>query len=285
MNNINDWRLSKKMTVAFGVIAVMMAATGINGIVANSSLSGVATRHVERGVEGTAALGRIVSALREHRIIIYSLATAEGAAKIASFDERYASNGAAIEQAIADYEPLAGDFLPQVEALKRAVATLDDANSEVFTAKQQGGTEAALALVKGSTLGLSRTTIEEAEQLIEMHGERSVSADEAGRATAFHSLLITLALLLAGFGVLFAVWRTIARTVAKPMSELSHATKVLAEGGTAQVPHRNRKDELGEVAKAVEMFRQAAVARSEADARSAADQQIVTSALGSGLSA
>jgi methyl-accepting chemotaxis protein len=68
------------------------------------------------------------------------------------------------------------------------------------------------------------------------------------------------------------------------MAELSKATSVLANGGETEVPHRNRADELGEVAEAVEQFRLAAVNRAEADRKAAEAQQIVTSTLRDGLS-
>jgi len=51
------------------------------------------------------------------------------------------------------------------------------------------------------------------------------------------------------------------------------------------VPYLDRADEIGAIAEAVEEFRLAAVSRAEADALSAAEQKVVTSALRDGLDA
>lgn len=75
------------------------------------------------------------------------------------------------------------------------------------------------------------------------------------------------------------------RKVVDPLAEVASTTSELARGGRAIVPHQGREDELGELAKAVEMFRVAAVGRAESDARIAAGQQLVTASLGEGLSA
>lgn len=75
------------------------------------------------------------------------------------------------------------------------------------------------------------------------------------------------------------------RTVSTPLQELTGVTTKLAGGEEATVPFRERGDELGEIAGAVEQFRVAAASRAEADARVSAEQQVVTVALRDSLSA
>lgn len=75
------------------------------------------------------------------------------------------------------------------------------------------------------------------------------------------------------------------RTIATPLRELTDVTTTLAQGGERTVPFRDRGDELGDIAGAVEQFRMAAVHRAEADARVAAEQQVVTTSLRDSLSA
>ncbi len=73
------------------------------------------------------------------------------------------------------------------------------------------------------------------------------------------------------------------RRVIDPLVEVVDATTALAAGGSATVPHLTRTDELGKMAQAVESFRQATVARAEADACLSNEQQLVTTTLGDGL--
>lgn len=92
-------------------------------------------------------------------------------------------------------------------------------------------------------------------------------------------LAITVVVFAAGFGFV------ILSRIVRPLVEVGEATTRLAHGGSADVPHQAREDELGEIAKAVERFRLAAIARQEADRKSAEDQKLVTTTLGDSLSA
>ena len=285
MSALDDWRLSKKIIVLFSAIALLFIAMSVTAVMSNRELSGVATRHVERGVAGTDALGRVISALREHRIIIFSQLNAANAEEMRTYEQRFTTNRDALRGAIDDYAKVAGDFMPQVDKLRRDVSTLETANDGIMTAMRNGGAAAALPLVKGEGKSLSRAAISDVEELITLQKERSAKANEAGMATASTAFWITLVLSIGSLAALFVIWRMLIKSVSKPLSELSTATKTLAEGGEATVPHRGRKDELGEVANSVELFRQAAVDRAQADSRAAAEQQVVTSALRDSLRA
>jgi methyl-accepting chemotaxis protein len=285
MTALNNWQLSRKVMAAFALIALMMIGLGVTGVITTKQLGEVATRHVERGVAGTEALGRVMSLLREHRIIAFSQLNAETPAEIAKLDDRFAKNKTALAEAISDYSDVAGEFAPQVNEMKADVAKLEDINGRIFATKKNLGAAAALPLIKGEGKDASYKAIDEAEDLIDMHQKRAEASNEAGQASARRSLYLIEVLLAVAIATLFAIWWMIAKTVSTPISQVSAVTKRLAEGGEAVVPHRDRNDEIGDVAKAVEMFRQAAVNRAEADRRNAAEQQIVTSSLGTGLAA
>ncbi|RYD67135.1 MAG: methyl-accepting chemotaxis protein [Sphingomonadales bacterium] len=115
------------------------------------------------------------------------------------------------------------------------------------------------------------------EVIAERRAEQASMATIANVALWGGVALTALAALLMG-------WLLI-RTIAAPLRDLTDATTTLAQGGEAKVPFRERADELGDIAGAVEQFRMAAVNRAEADARLAAEQQIVTTSLRDGLSA
>jgi methyl-accepting chemotaxis protein len=96
-------------------------------------------------------------------------------------------------------------------------------------------------------------------------------------------ILAVLAIIL--LGLLAACVAYLSNKVVKPLVLVSAITARLAKGEQAIVPHRDRKDEIGAIAEAVEEFRVAAVARAEADARAAAEQAVVTTSLRDGLAA
>ncbi len=285
IQTFNSWRLPKKMLVSFAVIAVLVASIAGSGIFAMRELGAIATRHVERGIGGTEALGQLISALREHRIIIWSQMNASSPEEERSYEQRLEKNKTVLAEAIGHYAPLAGEYAPRLEALKGQIDKLESINDRIFATKKSQGVDAALLLVKAEGRDASNKAIEEAEGLIELQQKRAQANNEAGQSFATTALVFMLLLSLAGMGLLVAISRLIGKTVSSPMAELSKVTKLLAEGGKAEVPHRARADELGEVAQAVELFRMAAIERAEADARVAAEQQVVTASLREGLSA
>ncbi|WP_370693899.1 methyl-accepting chemotaxis protein, partial [Methylobacterium sp. NEAU K] len=64
----------------------------------------------------------------------------------------------------------------------------------------------------------------------------------------------------------------IARSIVRPIAGMTHAMKRLAEGDTqVVVPSRDATDEIGAMAKAVDVFRQNAIARADLEAAQAAE--------------
>ena len=277
---INNWRLAKKMLVAFAFLGALITALGINGYVSNSALSATASKHVDQSVAGMSGLADLLSDVKELRIIVYSYYNAHDAKDVASLEDRSAKANKAFLDDLTAYKPIAGEeFAPMVAKLGGQVSNLIAINEKTFALKKSGDDTGTLALIKGDGKKESRAAIDQIEELLQKSRERAHAADDAADAYAGHA--ITLSILLAGVSIagLLLVWFLINSTVAKPMASLTGVTTALAEGGKADVPYRDRQDELGKIAGAVEQFRVAAVTRAEADSRSAAEQQVVTSSL------
>jgi methyl-accepting chemotaxis protein len=73
--------------------------------------------------------------------------------------------------------------------------------------------------------------------------------------------------------------------IGRPMTKLSGAVDRLAKGENCAIPELDRQDEIGTMARAADVFRQAAADRAEADHRAAEEQKVVTTAIGDGLDA
>ncbi|WP_454798169.1 methyl-accepting chemotaxis protein [Novosphingobium lindaniclasticum] len=85
--------------------------------------------------------------------------------------------------------------------------------------------------------------------------------------------------------VLASLFYAAGSIIGKPIAGLSRAVDRLAKGDHCAIPELDRQDEIGTMARAADVFRQAAEDRAEADHRSAEEQRIVTSAVGAGLDA
>jgi methyl-accepting chemotaxis protein len=95
------------------------------------------------------------------------------------------------------------------------------------------------------------------EALSRVYAERGKQIAQQGEANRQLSFLLTclggLALVLVGIGVLI-----ISRSVARPLSVITATIKRVAEGAeNVEVPHLNRADEIGALARAIRIFQEA----------------------------
>jgi methyl-accepting chemotaxis protein len=109
-------------------------------------------------------------------------------------------------------------------------------------------------------------------------------ADETGSAaaaTAATNRNIMIGLMVAALVVLFASIFIISKKVVTPIRRLGGTIRGLAsEKGIVEVPHLNQSDEIGDIARAVDTFRQAVVSAEQEKAVAASQ---ATEALGVGL--
>jgi methyl-accepting chemotaxis protein len=118
--------------------------------------------------------------------------------------------------------------------------------------------------------------------------EDRVATDLAGLtatiyAEANRALYILGTIIAAGIAIGLAVIVVMARSITRPLAELQSAMGLLARGDTTlAVPGRERGDEIGEMAMAVEVFKNNAIERArleteqrEAELRAAADKRAV----------
>ncbi|MET0361053.1 MAG: methyl-accepting chemotaxis protein [Sphingobium sp.] len=129
-------------------------------------------------------------------------------------------------------------------------------------------------LISAAVLPL-RSIRDTENELIEKNGARQ----ETAIVTAM-TVLVIGGLALIGIAITLAVM--LARMIAKPISGLTSAMSELAAGrNSIAIPHADRADELGDMARAVIVFRESAIAKAAADK----DQEHVVQALGDGLEA
>ena len=95
------------------------------------------------------------------------------------------------------------------------------------------------------------------DKLAKVYAERSKQLAQQGEAHRLLAFLLTglggLALVVVGIGVLI-----ISRSVARPLSTITATIKQVAEGAeNVEVPHTDRADEIGALARAIRIFQEA----------------------------
>ncbi len=283
---LNNWRLPKKLWAAFSLINVLIAIVGINGFLSTRELSAVAKSHVERGMAGMSGLTDVISNVKEQRIIVYSYYNAANADDAQNLRDRLKVADEELLKSVDSYKAVGEEAFPaeSAELRSRAVA-LTQMNDRIFALRTAGDFDGAMALIKGDGKKASHDMIEQTDKLIELTRQRVASKADEGEQTTQTATILCVALALLAMGLIVFIWLLINRSVAAPMSRIAHVTSTLAEGGKVDVPYRERGDEIGEIAEAVEQFRVAAEARAQIDAVQAREQEVVTSTLRSSLQA
>jgi methyl-accepting chemotaxis protein-1 (serine sensor receptor) len=151
-------------------------------------------------------------------------------------------------------------------------------NDLVFKLRDEGRLAEAKVAMRGPLRELSGATNKLIDEIITFNRDLADKQVKSSRESYENALRITiaasvLAVLVAAGGAIYGF-----RGVSRPIERLTAAMKSLADGDTrSDVPLKDRADELGDMAAAVEIFRQSAVSKSklEADAaesRSAAEE-------------
>jgi methyl-accepting chemotaxis protein len=175
-----------------------------------------------------------------------------------------------------------GDFTKKLTALQGELQN-PERRALAADAEKQGRTYSE-AFEKVQSLILSRNEIiaamdkSGAEMAADLNGiadQAKAMQDEIGpRASGemqrgiFTALAISLAVLLAGVAIGYAV----ARSITKPIVAMTGAMGTLAEGNLdTMVPAQGRKDEIGGMAAAVQIFKDNMIRNKEMQAREAAE--------------
>jgi methyl-accepting chemotaxis protein len=124
-------------------------------------------------------------------------------------------------------------------------------------------------LIKSSNMALDRLAQVANAALATAEQHAVLKIDEANRNLLVHSAILALAL-LAGFGGFVAV----VGRVTRPIGAITYTMRRLADGdATVAIPGTTRRDEIGEMAAAVEVFKENAIERQQLAAEHVALEQ------------
>jgi methyl-accepting chemotaxis protein len=185
-------------------------------------------------------------------------------AEIALFAAR--DEGAAV-LASADALTTAVETIHRVEtdpaargSIEELIAKVRDIKGQVPGIVQANGAQAAILAERDGHLGALVTAARRA-------GDGELARIGSERRAAEILLLVGVAL-AASLGIAAALW--LARGIVRPIGQLGAAMRALAAGDlSAAVPARERRDEIGAMARAVGVFRDALAAKAKSDADAA----------------
>jgi methyl-accepting chemotaxis protein len=250
------------LPLLFGLVVTLGIVQGAFSILAVNSLQAQVDTVGER-VSRAAQMGemeRLFGDVRRNVALLLSTSTQEErASALAVLKAAYAARNKAFEAYGAS---LTTDTMrAKYQATEAAIDTYEAAGGRLVTLMGEGDMAAAKAHVQQMTVmgGEAVKLFAEMVSLNKATGEAAVSE---AKETASSSLVTTVILVVI-VGVVGGIAALLGfRWIARPITNITLAMNELADGNTEhQIPHRDRKDEIGDMAAAVSIFRDNAIER------------------------
>ncbi|MCO8031245.1 methyl-accepting chemotaxis protein [Brevundimonas diminuta] len=272
---LSDLKIEKKLMAAFAVVILAIVAMGLTVFLQINALDAARTDRSRAGVvqrEAEAAQFYLARQEASYRGFLVS--------RDPYYLQRVEEHRKSFNQSLDRLVQLDRSSAAQARAARTAA---DEWNKQVVQrgrvmVADQAGWMQAIAMVGRD--GQADKFIDPAESALDgliekkvqesrLYGEKQVAAAKTARMVLIGGLLLALAL-AGGMAVMLT------NVLAKPLTAMTTAMRRLASGDTSiPVPAAGRKDEVGQMAAAVQTFKDAAIAKDALEAETAAQRRAV----------
>ena len=257
MAPLADLRISTRLSAGFLTLLVLTIAIGGMGIRGASELTEIIVRFHDSPYVVVDSMAKARVSFRNMRLLSRDLVLADNPQFLAKTEAGIEQSGkdylAAIEVAKQAFEGDRGKFDEALTTYSLYRATL----AEIAEASRAGDRPAALALLRGRAADIEK-----------LYGRQygAIGRDSANTADAFmadakatsHQVAwLGVGLLLASVLVGGLASFLISRSITRPIAALRQCMEALTHGDlTAAVPGTKRKDEIGDMAQALRIFKE-----------------------------
>ena len=282
--------ISTRILTAFAALLAVMATMATIQNQKMGEVNALSTELRSRWVPASQTLGDIHTYISQYRIK-QSEHIVAATPELKSRDEKLVRNaGVAIDGLMADYAKLTvtKEQKAAFEQLSQDWNAYKAQNDKVMNTSQHDSAAAA-AMFEGESLSSFYTVEDSILSLIDLNGKGAAATST--RSEQIYDGARKLTWGVAGCGVLVAMgllfW--LMQTLAKPINRMSAAVSRLVDGDlTVSVPGQSRADEVGNLARALEQFKDLFAndqQRALAEHERALETQVTIDAIGGGLEA
>lgn len=255
----------RNFSIRMRVIAAFTAVlifTIFLGLFSMARLNGVAGDGLMIGTNSLPSVryvGDIYAALMRARINHYQLMTSLTDADIKASEERMALSAKLLSEAKAKYEPLIGSTAER-DIYKDLISTWENYNGAIPQLKamiEKKENEAAAKLMSGTLTPQYRQVQGLVEKLIALNADESNTAVTEMQEASNGALLMIGLVLLASLVICIVAIFSMLTGVVRPIQGLTDVMGRLAKHElTVKIPDAEKGDEIGAMARAVEIFKQ-----------------------------
>jgi methyl-accepting chemotaxis protein len=270
---MKNLRIGMKIAICFGALLAIVLGLGAFAVSQLSTMDGVVLEMTDNWLPSV----RLTSALSSHAA---NFRIAEGAHILSTDEEGMRRRekemdalSTAIDEARKEYEPLISSPEEQATYDKFAAAWSDfqATHAELLALSQKNQNVEAGALFKGAAQEKHELAASLLAELVKINVGGAAGAREQGQATYGNARLITFCII--GLTVLLTgiIGFVLARGTATPIVAMTSAMTTLAQGDLSiTIPAQNQRDEIGNMAKAVQVFKDSAIKVKALEAEQAA---------------
>ena len=259
------WRnlsIPTKVMAAFAVVFVTTVALGLFGLSQTAAVNDKAAEVRDNWLPSTNQLGRLTAAVAEYRVmesrIVIAGAVHDTSGQAANIADLKAAQ-ATVDKAYADYQPLIAPGTDDERLMREFAAAWSDfkaSSGRVVELSAGADAAATIALYRGEDRRHFDAASGRVIADMDFNAGEGRKAADAGAATYALARMMTLgALALCGL-LCVAVGYGLVRNVGAPLRLISAAVDRLASGDlSVSVSEINREDEIGKLARSLEVFK------------------------------
>jgi methyl-accepting chemotaxis protein len=273
--------IGTRLVVAFTLLTAVVVASGVFGLLQLSAMNDRTAELRQEHVPSLVVLGEINDGLLRHRIMAANLILEDEPAKTARYRDQLDRLAETAGKAIGAYAPLVSGEADRraFEGLKTAWSAYQGVSARLVNAATAGDNRAARTLFEEDARKAREVLTQRMAELRQATVDDAEAAGEASIATYATARGMVITAIVIGAVIAIAATLLMIRSVSTPVRKMTAAMRRLAERDTGVViPGAERGDEIGEMAKAVETFRDGMIradrlAAEQEEARAAAEAQ------------
>jgi len=257
MGLLRGMKLSAKINGAFALICALVVVLGVSALYQTRTLGAANDEVTDKWMVRSRLIGDLrFLAVARRSVMLQALVSTPS--EVETMRTQYETYRKRFEEGLVNYEGLIDDreeraAFTEAREADRVGTTRDTA---AFEATIKGDTKTAIAIATGETRTLALKINAAMQKLNEFVSKGADAAgDDAAAAEATARIqtltLIVIALLISGIAIV-----TVRNGVSRPLTAMAAAMRHLAGGDkTIKIPGADRSDEIGEMAKAVHVFK------------------------------
>jgi len=271
---LSNLRISTRLALGFLLVLLMTGAMGVVGMTSASRLADVTVSFHDHPFKVAQQMAKARVAFRTASMAARDLVLADNGKDIAEAESAIEKSGqdflTAMQDAKAAFQGEKSLFDESIGAFNAYRAVLQEMDVKI----KAGDRDGAVALLRGKSTEVLNAAAVKNRAIQELADKSSEAFMEDASSTASgveHMVLAILAFALA-LGAVVAVLT--ARSIANPVNDITKTAAAMAEGDlTVTVPGLGRGDEVGQLAAAVEVFRDTSLKARHLAARQTADER------------